>query len=466
MERSTNKANSKLIKETKDRQGFASSLGVILAAAGSAVGAGNIWRFSYVTGKHGGGAFLLFYLVIVFLVGTPLMLSELAIGRRGGKDAVTSFENLSPGKKWYISGGLGIITSFIILGYYIVVSGWSFKYFIAFITNSFAGQSSEEIGAYFGNFVAKPIEPLVYTFVVLAITYYIVSKGVNKGIEKASHILMPALLGILVILAIRSLSLENASLGLKFLFKPDFKAFFSDRDAILTAIGHSFYSLSIGMGIMVTYGSYVSKSENLFSSVAKISILDTFVAVIAGVVIFPAVFSFGLEPSQGPGLVFASLPNIFQSMWGGRVFGALFFLLFTFAALTSTISLLETSVSYLVDKKDMDRQKASLLASLGIALIAIISSLSMGNLSGISILGRNIFDFLDFITANFFLLFVALIEIIYLGWFYPKKDLLDEVTNSGKVGMKLKEVYYFLVKYILPLVIILIFLYNNGFLFN
>ncbi|MDO5027226.1 MAG: sodium-dependent transporter [Tissierellia bacterium] len=463
MKRSTDK---NLVKESRHRQGFASSLGVILATAGSAIGAGNIWRFSYVTGKHGGGAFLLFYLIIVFLVGTPLMLSELAIGRRGRKDAVTSFKNLSPGKKWYLSGGLGIITSFIILGYYIVVSGWSFKYFVAFLTNSFAGQGSEEISSYFGTFVAQPLEPLIYTFVVLAATYYIVSKGVDKGIEKASHILMPILFAILVVLAIRSLSLKNASLGLEFLFKPDFKAFFNDRDAILTAIGHSFYSLSIGMGILITYGSYVSKEENLFASVAKISLLDTLVAVLSGVVIFPAVFSFGLEPAQGAGLVFASLPNIFQSMWGGQFFGALFFLLFTFAALTSTISLLETSVSYLVDKRQMPRQKASLIASLGIAVIAIFSSLSMGNLSGITILGKNIFDFLDFITANFFLLLVALVEIIFLGWFYPKHELLDEVTNSGKFGMKVKEVYYFLLKYVLPLVIVLIFLYNNGLLFN
>lgn len=459
-------ADRKMIKETKERQGFASSLGVVLATAGSAIGAGNIWRFSYVTGKHGGGAFLLFYLAIVLLVGTPLMLSELAIGRRGGKDAMSSFKELSPGKKWYLSGALGIVTSFIILGYYIVVSGWSFKHFVAFLTNSFQGQSAEEIGNYFGSFVAKPLEPIIYTFAILAITYYIVSKGVNKGIEKASNIMMPALLIILVLLAIRSLTMENASLGLNFLFKPDFKAFFSDRDAILTAIGHSFYSLSIGMGIMITYGSYVSKSENLFSSVAKISFLDTLVAILSGVVIFPAVFSFGLEPAQGPGLVFASLPNIFQSMWGGQVFGAMFFLLFTFAALTSTISLLETSVSFLVDNKKIDRKKASLLASIGIAIIAIFSSLSMGLLSDVTLLGRNLFDFLDYITSNFFLLFVALVEVIFLGWFYPKKDLIDEVTNQGKYGKKLKEVYYFLLKFILPLIIILIFLYNNGLLFN
>lgn len=456
----------KMIKEKRERQGFASSLGVVLATAGSAIGAGNIWRFSYVTGKYGGGAFLLFYLAIVFLVGTPLMLSELAIGRRGGKDAVSSFKELSPNKRWYLSGALGIITSFIILGYYIVVAGWSFKYFIAFLTNSFQGQTSEEISGFFGQFVSQSIQPIIYTFVILAITYFIVSKGVNKGIEKASNIIMPVLLMLLILLAIRSLSLENAYLGLDFLFKPDFKAFFNDKDAILTAIGHSFYSLSIGMGIMITYGSYVNKNENLFSSVAKISVLDTLVAILSGVVIFPAVFSFGIEASQGPGLVFASLPNIFQSMWGGQFFGAMFFLLFTFAALTSTISLLETSVSFLVDNKKMDRKKASLLSSLGIAIIAVFASLSMGLLSDISILGRNLFDFLDYITSNFFLLFVALIEVIYLGWFYPKKELMDEVTNQGKFGMRIKEVYYFLLKFILPLVIILIFLYNNGLLFN
>lgn len=459
-------ANRKAISETKKRQGFASSIGLVLATAGSAIGAGNIWRFSYVTGKHGGGAFLLFYIAIVFLIGTPLMISELAIGRRGGKDAMSSFKELSPGKKWYLSGALGIITSFIILGYYIVVSGWSFKYFVAFLTNSFAGQSSKEIESYFGSFVTKPFEPILYTFVILALTYYIVSKGVNKGIEKASNFMMPVLLTILVLLGIRSLTLENASLGLEFLFKPDFKSFFSDRDSILTAVGHSFYSLSIGMGIMITYGSYVNKSENLFSSVAKISVLDTLVAILSGVVIFPAVFSFGLEPSQGPGLVFASLPNIFQSMWGGQVFGSMFFLLFTFAALTSTISLLETSVSFLVDNRKMNRKKASLIASIGIAVIAIFSSLSMGLLSNVTFLGKNLFDFLDYITSNFFLLFVALVEVIYLGWFYPKKDLMDEVTNKGKCGKNLKQAYYFLLKYILPLVIIVIFLYNNGILFN
>lgn len=446
----------------KERQGFKSSIGMVLATAGSAVGAGNIWRFSYITGKYGGGAFLIFYLLMVLLVGIPLMLAELSIGRRGASDAKNSFKKLAPNTKWYLAGSLGILTSYIILGYYIVVTGWSLKYFVSYLTNSFAGQSPQQIGGFFSDFVARPIEPIIYTLIMLAITMYIVSKGVNKGIEKVANILMPGLFILLIILVVRSLTLEKAYLGLEFLFKPDFKSLFSDRDAILSAIGHSFYSLSIGMGIMVTYGSYVNKDENLFSTVFKISILDTLAAVLSGMVIFPAVFSYGLEPSQGPGLVFASLPNIFQSMWGGQIFGGLFFLLFTFAALTSTISLLETSVSYLIDDKAMGRGKATLLAGAGLVVISVLSSLSMGNLSNIKLLGRNIFAFLDFITSNYLLLIVALIEVIFLGWHYKKENTLNEVTNQGIYGKRLKIPYYAILKYAMPITIVVIFLYNNG----
>ncbi len=443
----------------KDRQGFKTSFGMLAAAVGSAVGVGNIWRFPYITGKYGGGAFLIVYIIMVALIGIPLMISEMIIGRRGQSDAVNSFKNLKEGKKWYISGVIGVLAAFIIMGYYSVVAGWSLKYVVSSLGNAFGGKNPQQIEAIFIDFTSDPIIPLIYTFIILFITMIIVSKGVEKGIEKASKILLPILLLILFILGLKAVSLENSMEGIKFLFKPDFSQL--SKEAILVAMGHAFYTLSLGMGIMITYGSYIDKRENLPKLALKISAMDLMVALLAGIAIFPAVFSFGLEPGQGAGLVFTSLPNVFSQMTGGYFFSILFFLLLTFAALTSTISLLEVIVAYLEDSWKLDRKKAALYSSLGIMFVAVFSSLSQGQLSHVTIGGKNFFDFLDYLTANFMLLVAALIEIVFLGWFFKKEDLMDELTNSGKIKFRLKDIYYFLIKIIIPLAIVVIFISTN-----
>ena len=441
----------------KDRQGFKTSFGVLAAAVGSAVGVGNIWRFPYITGKYGGGAFLIVYIIMVALIGIPLMISEMIIGRRGQSDAVNSFKNLAPNKKWYISGVIGVLAAFIIMGYYSVVAGWSLKYVVLSLGNAFKGKNPQEIAGIFGDFTTSSFLPLVYTFIILFITMLIVSKGVQKGIERASKILLPILLLILFVLGLKSISLNNSMEGIRFLFKPDFGQL--SKEAILVAMGHAFYTLSLGMGIIVTYGSYIGKKESLSKLALKISVMDLVVALLAGIAIFPAVFSFGLEPGQGAGLVFTSLPNVFSQMTGGYIFSVLFFLLLTFAALTSTISLLEVVVAYLEDSWKIDRKKAALYSSLGI--MAVFSSLSQGQLADFTLGGKNIFDFLDYLTANFMLLLAALIEVVFLGWFYKKEDLFDELDHQAVGSSKMKEVFYFLIKIVIPLAIVVIFISTN-----
>lgn len=446
----------------KNRQGFGTSLGMILAAAGSAVGVGNIWRFPYITGKYGGAAFLIVYLIMVAAIGIPIMIAEITIGRRGGEDASKSFQKLAPGKKWNISGLIGILASFIILGYYSIVAGWSLKYVVNSATNAFANKSSDEIVGLFTGFISSGASPIVYGLLIIFATMAIVSFGVEKGIEKASKILLPLLLIILIILAGIALTLSGAKQGLEFLYKPDFAALFESKDGILAAMGHAFYSLSLGMGIMITYGSYVNKDEHIGKAVLKISIMDTLVALLAGLVIFPAVFTYGLEPNGGAGLVFITLPNVFEQMAGGPIFGMLFFILLTFAALTSTISLLETVVAYLIDSKGMKRMTATLLSGVGISILAVVSSLAMGpELGDFKLFGMNLFDFFDYVTANIFLLVCALIEVIFLGWAYKKEDFFDELTNKNTVKFWGMNFVYYMIKFVVPVSIIVLILVNN-----
>lgn len=448
----------------KKRQGFSSSIGMVMATAGSAVGVGNIWRFPYILGEYGGAAFLIVYLLMVMLIGIPLMVTEMAIGRRGGEDASKSFKKIAPNTKWYLSGLLGIAAAFIILGYYSVVAGWTLKYIVNAATDVFNSSiTPDKTTALFQNFVSAGLEPIVYTFIFMGLTMFIVYNGIEKGIEKASKILLPILAIILVVLAIRSLMLPGASEGMKFLFKPNFSSFFEKKDSILVAMGHAFYSLSLGMGIIITFGSYTPKEENLGKVAIKIAVMDTIIAVLAGVVIFPAVFSFGLEPSQGPGLVFMSLPNVFGGMYGGRIFGTLFFILLSFAALTSTISLLEVVVSYLIDSKGLKRSSATLISGGLICIICVFSSLSMGShLGNFTIFGKTVFDFLDYITANIFLLVAAFMEVLFIGWFYKKGEFMEEITEFGIDKSNLTNFVYFSVRYVIPVMIVVLFIVNNG----
>ncbi|NLY09550.1 MAG: sodium-dependent transporter [Tissierellia bacterium] len=446
----------------ENREGFNSTFGMIMAAVGSAVGLGNIWRFPYIVGMNGGGAFLLVYLAIVVIIGVPLMMSELVIGRRGQSDSVGSFKNLAPGKKWYISGVIGVLASFMILSFYAVVAGWTLEYIYKAATNSFVGQSPDQLAAMFSTFISSPIKPIFWTIVFMLLTITIVRAGVQGGIEKVSSVLIPVLLVLVILLDIRGLTLEGGMAGLRFLFYPDFTKF--SLGGFLAALGHAFFSMSLGMGIIVTYGSYVSRKDSLPKSTLNIAFFDTLIALLSGIAIFPAVFAFGLEPGQGAGLVFITLPNVFPSMPGGYLFGIAFFLLLALAALTSTISLLEAVVAYGVESMDLPRKKATWLAGGLITVVAVFCSLSNGPWSGFTIAGKTLFDFLDYITANYLLTIAAFIEIIFLGWAYKKSDIMDELTNQGTLTFGLKNVYYMIIKYLAPIVMIIIFLSSIGIL--
>lgn len=446
----------------ESRENFSSSFGLLAAAVGSAVGLGNIWRFPYITGVYGGGAFLVVYLGIVAIIGLPLMIGEFVIGREGRKDAIGSFKALAPGKPWFASGVLGVLAAFFILSFYGVVAGWTLEYIVKAATNSFVGQSSEQITNMFVNFISDPIRPIIWQVIFMTITGLIVSTGVQEGIEKFAKIMVPMLLLIIIILDIQALRLEGGMAGIEFLFKPDFTKL--TKEGVLAALGHAFFSLSLGMGIMITYGSYIDKKENLGKMAINISIADTLIALLAGVAIFPAVFAFGVEPTSGAGLVFMALPNVFPQMPGGYIFGILFFTLLAVAALTSTISLLEVVVAYLVDTHKVERKKAAIMSAVAITLIGMVASLSNGVLGHIKIFGDNIFDFIDHTTANYFLTFAALISVIFLAWNLDKRVVEKQLTNDGTLKANYIGIFFFLVKFVAPIGIVIVFLFQIGLL--
>lgn len=442
------------------REGFSSRFGIVAAAVGSAIGLGNIWRFPYVAGKYGGGAFLIIYLGVIAIIGLPLMLSEFVIGREGKLDAIGSFRKLAPKKPFFLSGVLGVLAAFFILSYYGVVAGWTLEYVFSSVTNQFAGQSSDQIANMFNSFIAHPYKPIIWQIVFMAITGTVVATGVEKGIEKIAKIMVPILLVLVIILDIKALSLPNSMEGLKFLFQPDFSAI--DSTVVLGAMGHAFYTLSLGMGIMVTYGSYIGDKEDLGKTALQISIMDTIIALLAGIAIFPAVFAFGVDPSQGPGLVFVTLPNVFSQMTGGYIFSIMFFVLLAVAALTSTISLLEVVVAFLVDSVKLTRKKASIVAFASITVVGFFASLSNGPLAHIDFFGNNFFDFLDTTTANYFLTTAALISVIFVGWFMDKDKIKNQLTNGGTMKVWYEGIFSVFVKFIVPIGIVLVFLYQIG----
>ena len=445
----------------ESRENFSSSFGILMAAVGSAIGLGNIWRFPTIAGQNGGGAFLIIYLGIVVLIGLPIMVSEFVIGREGRSDAIGSFKNLSKGP-WFASGVLGVLAAFFILSFYGVVAGWTLEYIVKSATNSFVGQSADQITTMFTSFIADPIKPIIWQVVFMVATALVVSTGVQKGIEKLAKILVPLLLVIIIILDVQALLLPGGKAGLEFLFKPDWSAL--NWSVVLAALGHAFFSLSLGMGIMITYGSYMDDKENLGKMAIGISIGDTLIALLAGIAIFPAVFSFGIEPTSGAGLVFMSLPNVFAQMTGGYIFGILFFALLALAALTSTMSLLEVVVAYFVDSHNIKRKTATVIALVSITAVGMVASLSNGVLSHIQIGGNNIFDFIDNTTANYFLTTAALISVIFLGWRLDKDIVKKQLTSGGTIKAGYAGAFMFLVKFVVPIAIIIVFLFQIGLL--
>lgn len=450
------------------RDGFSSKFGIIAAAAGSAIGLGNIWKFPYITGENGGAAFILVYLLCIALIGTPVMLSEFVIGRRAEKNAIGAFKKLAPNTPWFLTGWMGVGAAFMILAFYGVVAGWALHYVFMSIGGNFASMNADQVGTYFGGFISQDFLPVVWQIIFMLATAGIVVGGVKDGIEKYSKIMMPLLLVIIIILDIRAITLPGSSEGIKFLFSPKWDAL--SAKGVLEALGHAFFSLSLGMGTMITYGSYIGKKEKLGETAVQVTVADTVIALLSGLAIFPAVFAFGIEPNVGPGLVFVTLPNVFNQMWGGQVFAFLFFALLSMAALTSSVSILEVVVAYFSEEKKVDRNKATIIVASIITVFGVFCSLSMSTTADITFpfyLGGEwvrlgFFDILDKISGSFLLPIGGLFISLFVGWKMKMADVRDEVSNGGI--LKASYFYFFIwsARIIAPIGIIIVFLYNLG----
>ena len=435
----------------KERSSFTGKIGFVLAAAGSAVGLGNIWRFPYLAAKYGGGIFLLVYLILTVTFGFALMCAEIAIGRKTGLSAIGAFKKLN--KKYAFIGYLASIVPMIILPYYSVIGGWVTKYLFAFISGQATAAASD---TYFTNFIAQPVEPVFWFLLFIGITAVVVLLGVEKGVEKVSKFMMPILVALALFIAIYSVCMPGAMEGVLYYITPDFSKF--SATTVLAAMGQLFYSMSLAMGIMITYGSYMKKDVSLEASVRQIEIFDTGIAFLAGLMIIPAVFVFsGGDQSalgKGPSLMFITLPKVFESMTGGTIIGAVFFILVLFAALTSSISLMETVVSIVEDKLKLGRKTTCMVVLVGCILLGIPSSLGFGIWENIKIFGLQFLDFFDFISNSVLMPIVALLTSIFIGYVIKTQSLVDEIEITGK--FKSKTLFNVVIKYIAPICIVLI----------
>lgn len=433
-----------------ERGSWGSKIGFLLAAAGSAIGLGNIWKFPYLCGEYGGAAFIVTYIALVIIVGFTIMLAELVLGRHSQFGPVGAFRAIK--QKWAWAGAVGILASYLILTYYSVIGGWIIKYIISGLTGNFNTTDVDALGGIFTTFIGQPFEPLVYHAIFMLMTLGIVMGGISGGIEKASKIMMPALFVILVVVVIRAVTLPGASAGLEYMLKPDWSKF--GIDVVIAALVQVFFSLSLGMGVIITYGSYLGKEEHLTTCAVQIPIMDSAAALLSAFAILPAVFALGYNPSAGPGLLFITLPGVFAKMPMGSVFGVLFFIFVLFAALTSSISLLEAAVTYLVDEHKWERKKATIGLGVLAFLIGVPSSLANGAFGGITfIAGMNFFDSISFFAENLLLPLSAFLVSIFIGWVWGTKNALDEATNNGKVKFGMAKIWTFSVKYIAPIAI-------------
>jgi NSS family neurotransmitter:Na+ symporter len=439
-----------------NKTGFTSSFGVVMAAAGSAVGLGNIWRFPYICGQYGGAACLFVYLLLVFLIGMVLLMTEFVIGRRSGFAPEKAFPALCPKHpSWKLVGLYGMLTCFIILAIYLVISGWTLGYFWESMTGTLASISNDGFADHFAAFAASPWKPVVFLVVFLGFTLLVILGGVQKGIEKVSKLLMPILLVLVLLLCVRSLTLPGASKGLAYLFHPNFSLL--TWEGILAILGQALFSLSVGMGAMIVYGSYIPRDSNILKTATWITVCDVTIAVLAGIAIFPAVFAAGQDPAGGPGLVYQVLPVVFNSLGKiGVLFAVVFFLLLTLAALTSAISLLETLTAWLSDR-GMKRNVAAVLVSLAEVALAVVVAYSFngGPLSGFVIGGMNIFEWVDKLTGAYMPPIGALLIVIFFGWVMKKEDIIDELSNHGVLKVSwFKVFYYFLVRFVAPVALL------------
>ena len=449
----------------KQRENFGSRMAVIMAFAGSAIGLGNIWRFPYLVGQDGGAAFVVIYVIATLVISLPIFFAESVVGRRTGANCRGAFIELGKGTAWPYLGFLMVFTPLWIVSYYSVVGGWSLEYLVQAVRLDFIHTAPDAMSGSFERFISRTWAPLGFHLAFLAVTVAIVALGVKSGIEKFSKICLPVLFALVVLIAVYSLTLPGAQKGLAYLFKPDFSKV--TIRTCLDALGQSFYSLSLGMGIIITYSSYVSKKENLMVSGAGTAVSDMLFAILAGVAIMPAVFAAGIEPGSGPGLIFDTLPYIFAQMglqmpWISSIAAILFFLTILFAALTSSISLIEVGVAYLTEERGFKRGWACVFLFVVTGVLGGLCSLSFGPLADVKVFGMGFFDLFDTLASNVLLTVGGLLVVLFVGWKMPKADVFDELTNGGtkRRNVRLFNFFYFLIRYVAPVGVAVLIISN------
>lgn len=452
--------------EQKGRSGFGTKLGVVLATAGSAVGLGNIWRFPYLVGENGGAAFIFIYIVCILMLGIPCMLCEFIVGRRAGTNAVRAYRKLANGTPWMLVGYVGVITGVMIMSFYSVVSGWCAHYVFASVTGDLQGES-QYFTDYFAAVVGNPIVPVLWAVAMIVTTHFIVERGVKNGIEKASILLMPTLFILLLVIVVCSCTLPGAKDGIAFLLNPDFSKV--TGDTLLTVLGQVFFSLSIGVGVLCTYASYFKKSIRLTRSALQICVIDLIIAILSGMMVFPAAFAVGVRPDAGPSLIFITLPNVFQHAFGhipflAGIISVVFYILLTLAALTTLISLHELATAYLHEEHKISRRKAAWIVTAGCSVIGALCSLSFGGYDWLQLAGKSLFDWFDFITGQVLLPIGGLLVTLFVCWYMSRDAVRDEYSNGDRLRMRDFSLFYFCAKYICPLCIVLIFLKGLGWL--
>ncbi len=428
------------------RESWGTRFGFIMATAGSAVGLGNIWRFPYTTGEEGGGAFLLIYLLFIMVFGLAVVMAELVVGRMTQRNPVGAFKRLGGGQ-WPLVGMMGVVAGFVILSFYIVVAGWTLAYVFLMAHGSLADASPANLEQVFGEFISNPIEPVLYAGIFMGLCALVVAHGIGSGIERASKIFMPILFLILIVLVVRSITLPGAEEGIRFFLIPDWDKV--STNTFTAAIGQAFFSLSLGMGALITYGSYMPKDHNLPADASMVVVLDTSVAILAGFAILPAVFAAGLSPGAGPGLTFITLPAVFAAIPGGQFFGILFFILLAIAALTSAVSLLEVVVAYFVDEHKMSRRKATIMVSLICFGLGIPSSLSLGVWDA-KFMDKGFMDWMEYLSVNLMLPVGALFTALFVGWRLGPKAI-KAITNEGTLPVPATGLWLFILRYLAPL---------------
>lgn len=448
----------------KERGNFGSKIGIVLATAGSAVGLGNVWRFPYMAGENGGAAFIFIYIGCILILGLPGMVGEFIVGRHAQANAARAYDKLSGGRPWKLVGHLGILTSTIILGFYAVVAGWCLQYLFASMAGQVTGDA-EYVKNYFVSFSSDALKPVLWGVGFILLTHLIVIRGVRSGIEKASKLLMPILFILLVVIVIASCMLPGAIEGVRFLLNPDFSKVTSV--VLLEALGQAFFSLSLGTACLCTYASYFSKDTNLLNSAGQIVVLDTVIAILAGLMIFPAAMAVGVSPDSGPSLIFITLPNVFQQAFGsmpivGYVIGVMFYALLVFAALTSTISMHEIGTAFFTEEFKISRPKAACIMTVVASVLCVFCALSVGAYKELQVMEQPLMSFCDQLTANVMLPLGGLLTCLFVGWYVPKQVVRSEFTNNETVSSRYFGVFLFAVRYVCPICILLVFLHQLG----